>query len=491
MDPKAQVPNPEQIEKIIGAMSPAQMAAAIKGIQEIQRRKQEGMLYHFAPNDSQIPILNSLKAVKLVIGGNRSGKSHCSAYETACHITGVYPDWWEGFRFHEPIDCGIVSVDTDQMIKGAQQKLMGWPDEFGTGFIPKDLIIFDELKERPQTNGCLQRVSVRHASGGNSRVFFMTFEQKLKSFMGFMWRHCWFDEEPPFKYFDEVRFRMMDKGGRILLSFYPPDGQTELLTFLDEMMEKTPEYIDQFSLQWSDNPTLDPETVEMMEKTTPDWLKESRKYGRPGVGEGRVIPFSRDVYTCEPFEIESHWPQIAAIDVGYDHGTGAVCLALDNQSNTIYAFREYFSKETLPAVHASALRKWGKIPFIADAPMNRRSATDGKSLYDIYQEEGLEIITRQTDVMASINKINTVISERRFYVFDTCRVLLDQMGKYRRSKNEKTGKVTIVKKDDDVIDPLRSALMNLEEARLPGVPKNLKPIPEIREWSPVDARLGI
>jgi len=490
VDPKAQVPNPEQIEKIIGAMSPAQMAAAIKGIQEIQRRKQEGMLYRFAPNDSQIPILNSLKAVKLVIGGNRSGKSHCSAYETACHITGVYPDWWEGYRFHEPIDCGIVSVDTDQMIKGAQQKMMGWPDEFGTGFIPKDLIIFDELKERPQTNGCLQRVSVRHASGGNSRVFFMTFEQKLKSFMGFMWRHCWFDEEPPFKYFDEVRFRMMDKGGRILLSFYPPDGQTELLTFLDEMMDKTPEYIDQFSLQWSDNPTLDPETVEMMEKTTPDWLKESRKYGRPGVGEGRVIPFSRDVYTCEPFEIEPHWPQIAAIDVGYDHGTGAVCLALDNQSNTIYAFREYFSKETLPAVHASALRKWGKVPFIADAPMNRRES-NGKSLYDVYQEEGLEIITRQTDVMASINKINTVISERRFYVFDTCRVLLDQMGKYRRSKNEKTGKITIVKKDDDVIDPLRSALMNLEEARLPGVPKNLRPIPEIREWSPVDTRLGI
>src|SRR5688572_4684804 len=36
------------------------------------------------------------------IAANRSGKTTMNAYETALHLTGLYPDWWPGRRFNHP-----------------------------------------------------------------------------------------------------------------------------------------------------------------------------------------------------------------------------------------------------------------------------------------------------------------------------------------------------------------------------------------------------
>ena len=33
------------------------------------------------------------------IAANRVGKSEAGAYETCCHATGIYPDWWTGHKF--------------------------------------------------------------------------------------------------------------------------------------------------------------------------------------------------------------------------------------------------------------------------------------------------------------------------------------------------------------------------------------------------------
>ena len=36
------------------------------------------------------------------IAANQVGKSEAGAFETTCHATGKYPDWWKGKRFHKP-----------------------------------------------------------------------------------------------------------------------------------------------------------------------------------------------------------------------------------------------------------------------------------------------------------------------------------------------------------------------------------------------------
>ena len=39
------------------------------------------------------------------IAGNRTGKTFCATYELVLHLTGLYPEWWEGRRFTTSIDA--------------------------------------------------------------------------------------------------------------------------------------------------------------------------------------------------------------------------------------------------------------------------------------------------------------------------------------------------------------------------------------------------
>ena len=40
---------------------------------------------------------------RMLICANRVGKSESGGYEAALHMTGEYPDWWEGRRFDKPV----------------------------------------------------------------------------------------------------------------------------------------------------------------------------------------------------------------------------------------------------------------------------------------------------------------------------------------------------------------------------------------------------
>jgi Terminase large subunit, T4likevirus-type, N-terminal len=45
---------------------------------------------------------------RLVVAGNRCGKTTAGAYEMAMHLTGHHPHWWEGRRFDGAIGSWAV-----------------------------------------------------------------------------------------------------------------------------------------------------------------------------------------------------------------------------------------------------------------------------------------------------------------------------------------------------------------------------------------------
>ena len=422
---------------------------------------------------------------------HNSGKSESSAYTMACHITGIYPSWWAGLTFSESFIYGVVSVSTEQMRKSAQVKLMGEPHELGTGYIPKDLII--DYAWRAGTNGCLDWVLVKHASGGICRIEFMVCEQGPSKFQGFAWKVAWFDEKPALPVFTEVQMRLIDNKGFIILSYFPSDDEDGLLEMLDNMPA---DFCSHYEFHMEDNKTLDPAEIEMHKKTMPLWMQESRLYGRTGSGEGRIFTFNRDDYSVDPFEIEPMAPRIAGMDVGMAHGTAAVALALEylseNEPPTIYVYREYLRNGNLPGAHAIALRSWGDIEFKIDPHSNQRSFSDGQRLFDMYREEGINVTkanAKPGSVLDSINMINQAIAENRLYIFSSCRELLKQMGMYKMVKS-KDGRVKVTEKNDDLVDCLRYAMMALDQAKSPGTTK-ITPMPRVAEWKPVNSRLGL
>src|SRR5262249_37666878 len=57
-----------------------------------------------------------------------------------CHLTGEYPDWWQGRTFDHPIEAWAAG-DTSQTVRDIiQAKMLGPIGAFGTGLIRKALM---------------------------------------------------------------------------------------------------------------------------------------------------------------------------------------------------------------------------------------------------------------------------------------------------------------------------------------------------------------
>jgi phage terminase large subunit-like protein len=178
---------------------------------------------------------------RALLGGNRSGKSHAGCYEDALHLTGRYPDWWEGHRFDKAVNgwvCGDIGKTLRDII---QEKFLGPPgqsDLQGTGFIPEDCII--KTTPRMGTPDAVESIFVKHVSGGTSVVQFKAYEQGRAAFQGTSQDFIHLDEECPEDIYIECLLRTTTTNGIIYLTATPLLGLTDLmLAFLPEMRPAT------------------------------------------------------------------------------------------------------------------------------------------------------------------------------------------------------------------------------------------------------------
>ena len=60
---------------------------------------------------------------RLLIAGNQVGKTLCAASEASMHLTGIYPEWWDGIKFEEPVSSWAAST-TSQTTRDNVQRLL-------------------------------------------------------------------------------------------------------------------------------------------------------------------------------------------------------------------------------------------------------------------------------------------------------------------------------------------------------------------------------
>jgi phage terminase large subunit-like protein len=169
---------------------------------------------------------------RLLLAGNRTGKTEgVGAYEVTCHLTGRYPDWWEGRRFEKPIKAWAAG-DTSKTVRDIiQEKMLGPVGQFGTGMIPGDALAHTVPKYG--VPDAVEIVYVGHQSGENSILSLKSYDQRREAFQGTEQDVIWLDEEPPMDIYSECLLRTMTTNGVIILTFTPLQGLTELvLSFL-------------------------------------------------------------------------------------------------------------------------------------------------------------------------------------------------------------------------------------------------------------------
>jgi hypothetical protein len=93
----------------------------------------------------------------------------------AFHLTGLYPDGGSGDGIGTVV--GWAGGVTGESLRDTMQRLiMGRPGEWGTGTIPKALIVGDP-KRAMGVADLIDTVHVRHVSGGISRLSFKSYEK--------------------------------------------------------------------------------------------------------------------------------------------------------------------------------------------------------------------------------------------------------------------------------------------------------------------------
>ena len=405
---------------------------------------------------------------RLALAANRVGKTEpMGGYESALHLTGNYPIWWNGARFDKPIDAwaaGKTSQTTRDII---QLKLVGRLDDIGTGLIPKDKIKGHTLKRG--VPDALETIAVQHKSGGISYLSFKSFDQGRQSFEGTKKDLIWLDEECPQDIYNECLLRTTDTtggddNGLMILTFTPLMGLTELvLSFLPGgelpvYAEESPRAV--ITATWDDVPHLSQRVKDQLLASIPPFQRDARSRGVPQLGAGAIYPVSLDDIFVDDFQLPDHFRYVWGFDVGW-RSTAAVWIAYDNESDVIYVYSEYKRGEVEPVVHAAAFNA-RKIPQgVFDPAARGRSQHDGQKLADLYKEMvNGKISPADNAVEAGLLDIWDRMSSGRFKIFKSCTSIREEIALYRRDE-----KGNIVKANDHLMDAMRYAARALHLAR--------------------------
>jgi phage terminase large subunit-like protein len=386
---------------------------------------------------------------RLFMAANRVGKTVAGAFETTCHLTGQYPDWWQGRRFDRPTDgwaCGANSQTTRDVVQGV---LLG--KSTGQGMIPTETVV--RTVAGRGIAGSVETVWVRHNSGEHSKLGFKTYEQGRRSFEGEAKDFVWCDEEPPLDVYIEILYRLLTTKGLAWTTFTPLLGMSEVVgRFLEP--EDDESMASQYVVQagWKDVPHLDEEEKAKLVANTPPYQIKARTEGEPALGSGAIYPIDEAEITVPDRVIPETWPRAYGMDVGWKR-TAVIWGARDPGSGVIYLYSEHYQGMGEPASHAMSIRARGAwVPGVIDPACLGSSQIDGRTLMEIYTGLGLKLTLAVNAVEAGITEVWQLLVSGQLKVMESCTNWLREFRKYHRDDK---GSGKIVKRDDHLMDATR------------------------------------
>lgn len=477
---------PEILEKVPAALRhlPAEQIVALYA-KALERDQKENKLrdYKPYPKQAEFHALGARFRERMFFAGNQLGKTRCAAAEVAFHLTGEYPEWWQGKRFARAPEVWVASEDYELLRDVAQAELFGPAEDFGTGMVPKRCI----KKPIPRSGvaGAMDTVLVKHKSGGISRVKFKSYKEGRSEFQGKSELGVlWFDEEPKsddsLGLYTEALTRTNALPGITMITFTPLKGSTQLVNRFE---------VDKFPgtafvrMGIHDVGHYTPEQREAIIAQYPEHERAARTEGYAKLGAGAVfgsIDPKRIQYT--DLTIPDHWFRICGQDYGFTHPTALAWIAHDRDAGVFYLYDVYAATEEKPPEHYAAWKARGEyIPVAWPHDGKRREQGTGEQLAATYRELGMNMLSEpamlpkpgvdakksskpdggpedkksRMSVEQGILLMKNAMNEGRFKVAKHLDKFWEEFRLYHR--HERTGK--IVDKNDDVISATRYAFI--------------------------------
>jgi phage terminase large subunit-like protein len=442
-----------------------------RALEFVAYRQKYHRLAYFIPYPKQAVflLLGASKRERLLMAGNRVGKTETGAYEAALHATGDYPSDWKGKRFDHPT-IGWVCGQTSLAVRDiCQAKLLGSPGVVsaqGTGMLPKDSLV-DTSLARGVTDA-IDTVQVRHVSGGISIIRFKSYEQGRQKFQGEGLDWIWFDEEPDIDLYAEGMTRIGEKNGIAWMTFTPLLGRSAVvLRFTDE---PSPDR-ELVMMSIDDIPPDGHISPEAKKKIIEGYLpheREARSRGQPILGEGRIFTTVEAAIVEPPItHIPYYWKKLWGIDFGIGHPFAAVLILWDVDNDVVHVHSTIRMADALVIVQAAAMKKIAiGVPVAWPRDGTERDPRSGEPLSKAYKDHGLKMLAEHAtwpeggmSTEAGIEEMDEREKTGRLKYAAHLSDLLEERRFYHRKNGQ------IVKIKDDILSALRIAIMMKRFAR--------------------------
>lgn len=289
----------------------------------------------YVPHAKQLSFHQSTAKIRLLSGGNQSGKTLGGVCEVLFHATGLYPEWYpQDQRINRPNRGRIIGEDYGKWDgEVLEPKLMEW--------LPRELIV----SIRKTMKGYIEKVYIKHVSGGVSSFDIMTHEQDDGVFEGWTGDWVWFDEPPPYEKWVACKRGLIYNNGRAWFTMTPIK---EPWVYNDFILNKNPDVFS-INVDIRDNPYLTEESIKFFERDLPDDVKEARLHGKFKHLSGRVYKeFDENIHVISnsTIKINSNWPSYFVLDP-HDRKPHFCIWARVSPMGTLYITDELQFKGTL------------------------------------------------------------------------------------------------------------------------------------------------
>lgn len=441
------------------------LAELLETLQAADARKTYRAKDYFNPYPRQQEFcdMGIYKRRRLLSAGNQCGKSEVGAFETACHLTGEYPDWWLGKRWDRPVKAWASGVTGKSTRDVVQKKLCGEPGQelaFGAGMIPKENFVGRPSLSRGAP-GLYDKMVIKHISGGESILLLMSYEQGREKWQGDTLDFVWFDEEPPADIYSEGLARLTE-GGMAFITSTPLLGQTEIVL---KFFEKPDPDMGLVMMTLADVGHFSEEQKALRIAGMPAHEREAREKGLPLFGAGRVFTVPEEMIKEHiPEQFPQHWTWLWGVDFGIQHPFAAVLGAWDRDADVIHLVHTIRMSDAMIVQHVRAMRAYDKHGGVKVAWPQDGTQRDRGSLTPmakLYAKEGLRMLPDYAKFADGSNSTETGIMEmdERFKTgrLKVAAHLADWWQEYRSYHRNKEG--FLVKERDDLMSATRVLVM--------------------------------
>ncbi len=388
------------------------------GASLVASAKKPNVLMYSTNSETHEEFHKATSVGKILIGGNRSGKSVAGAVESIWRATGRHPYQ----KTHDvPTRGRIVTVDKDAGITQIIIPLL------------KQWIPNSDLIDGSWDKSYSKQHKVLTLANG-STIELKTHQQEVDSFAGVPLHWIWFDEECPQTIFNECRLRLIDYNGNWWMTMTPVEGQDWIY---DKFVATDAKNVKMFEVNIADNPHLSKEALALLEDDLSEEEKEVRQRGLfvPKGGlifkqfnhQRHIIPGGRPP--------PKNWPVAVSIDHGLNAPTSVLWHAMSPEGKVV-TFKEHYQRNWVVKKHADKIKQMntemGVVPYmyVCDPSMSQRNAETGLSIIQLYQREGIGVIPAKKNVDARINKMNEYLEYDMWFITEDCPSTIKEIKSY-------------------------------------------------------------